>query len=336
MGWGEGTVGADLAAYQRFTEGVLSGAGGSGLRGRHLLNIADLSTEEIILILSAASWWKERKGVPHQPQPLAGKTLGMIFTKPSTRTRVSFQSAVCQMGGQAIPLGVNDLQLGRGETLADTARVLSRYLDGILIRTFDQREVEELAVHATMPVINGLTDQVHPTQALADLLTVHERFGRWRGLKLAYVGDGNNVANSLMMAAAKVGMDVAVATPDEYGPGPARVAAAQSAALAAGGSVTFCRDAREAVAGASVVYTDVWISMGQEAERAARLRAFHPYQVNGALMASARPDAVFMHCLPAHRGEEVTDEVMDGPCSVVFDQAENRLHVFKGILSLLI
>lgn len=329
-------MGADLAAYRQFAERVVHGAGRASLHGRHLLSIADLTAEDILLILSASSWWKDRKGASHLPQPLAGKTLGMFFTKPSTRTRVSFQAAVCQLGGQTIPLGVNDLQLGRGETMADTARVLSRYLDGLLVRTFDQREVEELADFATMPVINGLTDQVHPTQALADLMTVHERFGRWQGLKLAYVGDGNNVAHSLIMAASKLGMDVAAATPEGYGPDPAQVDAARDAAMISGGSVTVCRDPREAVAEASVVYTDVWTSMGQEGEQAVRLHAFHPYQVNGSLLAAARPDAVFMHCLPAHRGEEVTDEVMDGPRSVVFDQAENRLHVFKGILSLLI
>ncbi len=310
--------------------------GAAAFKGRHLLDLKDLTPAEVLQILAAAAEWKDRGSDPGLPQPLRGKTLGMIFTKSSTRTRVSFQAAVNQLGGQAIFLGTGELQLGRGETIADTARVLSRYLDGILIRTYDQREVEELAAHATIPIINGLTDQSHPTQALADLQTIHERFGRWQGLRLAYVGDGNNVAVSLMEAAAKVGMDFAAATPPGYEPDPARVASARADAAALGGRVTVCRDPFEAVREASVVYTDVWVSMGQEAEREARLRAFAPYQVNEALMAAARPDAIFMHCLPAHRGEEVAAAVIDGPRSAVFDQAENRLHVYKAILSLFV
>lgn len=310
--------------------------GAESLRGRHLLRLADLTPEEVLVVVATAASWKARRGQPDLPRPLVGKTLGMIFAKPSTRTRVSFQAAVARLGGQALPLGASDLQLGRGETVADTARVLSRYLDGILIRTFAQAEVEELAAHATVPVINGLTDAVHPTQALADLLTIHERFGRWRGLKLAYVGDGNNMAHSLMMAAAKTGMDFAAATPPGYEPDAAEVAAARAQAAVTGGTVSLGHDAREAVRGAHVVYTDVWTSMGQDAERAARLRAFQPYQVNAALMAEAAPDAVFLHCLPAHRGEEVAAEVIDGPRSLVFDQAENRMHIFQALLTLLL
>ncbi len=306
------------------------------LKGRDLLRVADLSPLQVLAVIRAAAAWKARRGLPDHPQPLRGKTLGMIFTKHSTRTRVSFHAAVSQLGGQVVALGVNELQLGRGEPLADTAKVLSRYLDGILIRTFAQREVEELAAHADIPVINGLTDQVHPTQALADLLTIHERFGRWRGLKLAYVGDGNNMAHSLMMAAAKVGMDFVAATPPGYEPDPAEVERARAQAQFTGCRIEVTPDPLAAVEGASVVYTDVWTSMGQESKRDGRLRAFRPYQVTEDLMAAARPDAVFMHCLPAHRGEEVAAAVIDGPRSLVWDQAENRLHVFKAILELFI
>lgn len=305
-------------------------------KGRHLLDVTDLTPAEILQIIAVAADWKARKGDPAAPRPLLGKTLGMIFTKSSTRTRVSFQAAVSQLGGQALYLGKDELQIGRGETLADTARVLSRYLDGILIRTFDQRDIEELAAHASIPVINGLTDQSHPTQALADLLTIHERFGRWQGLRLAYVGDGNNVAVSLMEAAAKVGMDFVAATPPGYELDARRVEAARAEARTLGGDVSVTHDPLEAVRAASVIYTDVWVSMGQEKEKEARLKAFQPYQVNEALLAAARPDVIFMHCLPAHRGEEVTAAVMDGPASAVFDQAENRLHVYKAVLSLFV
>lgn len=323
MGWGV-----------RDAAGVPEGKG--TLKGRDLLRLADLTSEEVALIVHRAAVWKAGKGMPDHPEPLRGKTLGMIFTKPSTRTRVSFQTAVCQLGGQAVALDVKELQWGRGETLADTAQVLSRYLDGILIRTYDQREVEELAAYAAIPVINGLTDRVHPTQALADLLTIRERFGRWRGLRVAYVGDGNNMAHSLMMAAAKVGMDFAAATPAGYEPDAAEVAAARAQARATGCRVELTHDPLRAVEGASIVYTDVWTSMGQEREQEERARVFQPFRVTEALMAAARPDAVFMHCLPAHRGEEVEAAVLDGPRSVVFDQAENRLHVFKAILELFI
>lgn len=310
-------------------------AGQGALKGRGLLTVADLSSEEVLLLVAMAGWWKERKGdVSHRP--LVGKTLGMMFSKPSTRTRVSFQVAVNQLGGQAVALDAGDLQLGRGETVADTARVLSRYLDGILIRTFDQGEITEFAAHASIPLINGLTDQTHPTQALADLLTIHEHFGYWEGLKLAYVGDGNNVVHSLMMAAAKVGMDLVCACPAGYEPDPVRVAAARAVAAVTGSKIEIRSDPREAVSGAAVVYTDVWTSMGRERERAARLAALGPYQVNAEILGLAREDAIFLHCLPAHRGEEVSAEVLEGPCSLAFAQAENRLHVFKAILSLMI
>lgn len=305
-------------------------------RGRHLLRLADFTAEEILCLVTEAGRWKGFAPGPDHPRPLQGRTLGMIFTKPSTRTRVSFQAAVSRLGGQAAALQPGELQLGRGETVADTARVLSRYLDGILIRTFAQADVEELAAHSSVPVINGLTDLVHPTQALADLMTIRERFGRWQGLRLAYVGDGNNVAHSLMVAAAKVGMDFVAATPPGYEPDAGQVAVARAAAGVMGSRIELTPDPLAAVAGASVVYTDVWTSMGQEREREERVRLFQPYQVNARLMAAARPDVLFLHCLPAHRGEEVTDEVMDGPRSAVFDQAENRLHIFSAILHLFI
>lgn len=306
----------------------------ASLRGRDLLRLADLSPAEVLAILSEAARWKAV--TPGSEQPLRGRTLGMLFRKPSTRTRVAFHTAVSQMGGQTVLLDPNELQLSRGETLADTARVLSRYLDGILIRTFAQEEVEELAHHASIPVINGLTDRTHPTQALADLLTLHEHFGTWRGLRLAYVGDGNNVCHSVMTAAALVGMDVAMATPPGYEPDPLEVQRARTLASRLGSRVEVGHDPRQAVAGAHAVYTDVWASMGREAEREERLRLFAPYRVDAALMTHAHPEAVFLHCLPAHRGEEVAAEVIDGPRSLVWEQAENRLHVFKGILALVL
>lgn len=308
-------------------------AGEADLRGRDLLRLSDLSPAETLAILAEAARWKSLPRASEEP--LRGRVVGMLFRKPSTRTRLSFQAAVAQLGGQAVVLDPAELQLSRGETVADTARVLSRYLDGLLVRTFAQEEVEELARHASIPVINGLTDRTHPTQALADLLTLRERFGRWRGLRLAYVGDGNNVCHSLLMAAALVGMDLAVASPPGYEPEPEEVRLAAAVAAGSGGRVEVGHDPVAAVAGAHAVYTDVWASMGREEEREERLRVFAPYRVDAALMAKARPEAVFLHCLPAHRGEEVTTDVLEGPRSLVWEQAENRLHVFKGILSLL-
>lgn len=258
----------------------------------------------------------------------------MIFAKASTRTRVSFEVAMYELGGYALFLNPQDLQLGRGETIADTARVLSRMVDGILIRTFSQAEVEELARHATVPVINGLTDTFHPTQAVADLLTVREHKGDLHRLSMAYVGDGNNVAHSLMLGAARVGMELRVCTPPELEPNPEIVAMARRKAEETGARIVLCHDPKEAVDGVDAVYTDVWASMGQEAERERRLELLRPYQVNQALLSRARPGAVVLHCLPARRGEEITDEVMDGPQSVVFDQSENRLHAQKAILAL--
>jgi ornithine carbamoyltransferase len=257
----------------------------------------------------------------------------MIFQKSSTRTRVSFEVGMYQLGGSALFLSTNDLQIGRGEPIKDTARVLSRYLDGIMIRTYSHADVEELAEYADIPVINGLTDDYHPTQIIADLITIQEHKGKLEGIKFAYVGDGNNMTHSLMIGCAKVGMDVTVACPDGYMPNPEIVALAQGYAAESGGSVTVMHDPKEAVAGVDVVYTDTWASMGQEAEKEIRKKAFAGYQVDDAMMALAKPDAIFMHCLPAYRGMEVTDEVIESPQSVVFDEAENRLHAHKAIMA---
>ena len=262
---------------------------------------------------------------------LKGKILGMIFSKASTRTRISFEVGMLQLGGQAIFLSQRDIQLGRGETIADTARVLSRYLDGIMIRTFAQSEVEELALYANVPVINGLTDSDHPCQALADLLTIKDNFGSFKG-KLCYIGDGNNMATALIWAAAKTGLEIALATPKGYEP----KAEVIQKAKASGAKITLTDDPKEAAKGALAVYTDVWASMGQEDEAKLRQKAFQGYQVDQRLMALADKKAIFLHCLPAHRGEEVTNEVIEGPKSRVFDQAENRLHAQKAVLAALL
>jgi len=304
------------------------------MRGKDLVSIHDLSREEVMQILETARWLKMHQKAGGVFTPLVGKTLGMIFHKPSTRTRLSFQVAMYQLGGQAIFLSAQDMQLKRGETIADTARVLSRYLDGIMIRTFAHADVVELARYATIPVINGLTDLLHPCQALSDLFTISEKKGRLEGLRLVYVGDGNNMAHSLMLGGAKAGMHVVVATPPGFEPNDDVVHWAEEDAALTGGSVEIVHDPMAAVRGADVVYTDVWASMGEEAEHDRKAASLRPYQVNQALMNAAGPQAIFMHCLPAHRGEEVTDEVIDGPQSVVWDQAENRLHVQKAILAL--
>ena len=296
----------------------------------HLLTIGDLTVAEVGEIFELTA---ELKAKPERfADALAGKTLGMIFQKSSTRTRVSFEVGMFQLGGAALFLSSNDIQLGRGETIADTAHVLSRYLDAVMIRTFDHQDVVDLAAFGTIPVINGLDDLLHPCQGLADLFTMKEVFGDLPGRKLAYVGDGNNVAHSLLMAGAKTGVDVSLAVPPEYGPQPEIVDAARDAAAETGAMLQVVTHPAEAVAEADVVYTDVWASMGQEAERAERLQAFQGYQVDAELMSAAKTTAVFMHCLPAHRGEEVAADVIDGPASVVFDEAENRLHVQKAIL----
>ncbi|MEW8976814.1 MAG: ornithine carbamoyltransferase [Symbiobacterium sp.] len=305
------------------------------LKGRDFISLHDWSREELEEVLALAQWQKARLQQGILDTALKGKQLGMYFAKPSTRTRLSFEVGIQQLGGRGLFLSADDLQLSRGESIADTARVMSRFLHGIMIRTFAHQDVTELARWATIPVINGLTDEEHPCQVMADLLTILERFGTLEGIKLAYVGDGNNMAHSLMDGGAKFGMHVAVACPEGYKPDPARVARAQATAARHGALVEVLTDPAEAVAGAHVVYTDVWVSMGQEREAEARWAAFRGYQVNSALMRLAAPQAVFMHCLPAHRGEEVTAEVIDGPQSVVFDQAENRLHAQKAIMTLI-
>lgn len=301
---------------------------------RDFLRVTDLNRPSLEGLLSLAAGMKDK------PMALVdahrGKALACFFNKPSTRTRVSFEVAACRLGMLPIMLRPDELQLGRGEPIADTARVLSSYAAAIVIRTFDQAEVEEVAAAASVPVINALTDEHHPCQALADLLTLRERFGGLEGLRIAYVGDGNNVAHSLLQAGAMTGMSVAIATPPGYRPSEEIVADAAEVAMEAGGTVLITDDPEEAVRGVHAVYTDVWVSMGEDAEREARLRDLRPYQVDEALMAQADEGAVFMHCLPAHRGEEVTAEVIDGPSSVVFQQAANRLPTEQAVLAELI
>ena len=303
---------------------------------KDLLDVAAIprALVERLLILAAALKDKQRRGIPHDL--LKGKTLGLLFQKPSTRTRVSFEAGMHQLGGHALVLPMADIQLSRGESVADTARVLSRYLDGIVIRTYDHATVEEWAREATMPVINGLTDLSHPCQALSDLLTITEKKGRLKGIKIAYVGDGNNVANSLIEAAAKMGMTIALGCPSGYQPDQHVVDLARVEAAKTGALVELSEDPFVAVKEADVVYADVWISMGREREQARRLRVLAPYQVNSRLVGKAKPDAIVMHCLPAHRGEEITAEVLDGRQSVIIDQAENRLHMQKAILTTLL
>ena len=292
---------------------------------RDFLAIPDYTRDELLGLFDLAE--RMRSGV-YSDKPLAGKSLAMIFMKSSTRTRVSFEVGTWQLGGHALFLSPRDVQLGRGEPIADTARVLSRYVDGIMIRTFGHDEVVELARHATVPVINGLTDLLHPCQILADLLTVRQHLGTIDGRKVAWVGDGNNMANSWINGAYRLGFDLTLACPEGYDPDPAILKRAQT-----GANVRVVRDPAEAVEGADVVNTDVWASMGQEEEQAIREKAFRGYIVDDALMSRAQQDAIFMHCLPAHRGEEVAASVIDGPQSVVWDEAENRLHVQKAIMA---
>ncbi len=309
-----------------------------GLKGRHLLWLADYSAEEIWAILETAKTLKERFYSGERIIPLLrGRTLAMIFQKPSTRTRVSFEVAMYQLGGHALYLGWKELQLGRGETIADTARVLSRYVDGIMARVYGQDTLVELARYSDVPVINGLSDLVHPVQALSDMYTLWEKKHRLGGLKLAYVGDGSsNVAHSLILAGSKLGLHVAVASPKAYRPREEILKLAEESAATSGATIEVLEDPAEAVRGADAVYTDVWVSMGQEAEREEKVRRLEPYRVTPDLMELAKRDAVFMHCLPAHRGEEVVDEVIDGRWSIVWDQAENRLHTQKAVLALLL
>jgi ornithine carbamoyltransferase len=269
-------------------------------------------------------------------EALTGRTVAMIFEKPSTRTRISFEVGIAELGAHALPLSSAELQLGRGETIEDTGRVLTRYVHGVVVRTFEQERLERLAAAASIPVVNALSDLEHPCQALADLLTVREHLGALEGVTLAYVGDGNNVAHSLLLAGAKAGMHVRVATPAGYEPLPQIVTRAAEIASETGGSATVTTDPAAAAQGADVLYTDVWASMGQEAEAAERKLIFAQYQLNAALLAKAKPGAIVLHCLPAHRGEEITDDVIDGPASVVWDQAENRLHTQKALLEWLL
>ena len=298
----------------------------------HLLAVHDLTSDEILSIFREAAALKAMRRRALPTQRLSGKTLGLFFEKPSTRTRVSFETGMNQLGGQSIFLSVADIQMRRGETVADTARVLSRYLDGLVIRAYEHHAVEEWAYYATIPVINGLTDLHHPCQVLSDLFTIREKKRRWKGIKIAYVGDGNNVANSLIEGTAIMGMAISVACPSGYEPDASIVEWAREKAERTKASIEILRDPYVAVKGADVLYTDVWTSMGQEKEQARRLKVLAPYQLNGKLVAAAHPDSNVMHCLPAHRGQEITTDVLDGTQSVVLDQAENRLHVQKAIL----
>jgi ornithine carbamoyltransferase len=299
---------------------------------KDLLRVADLSREEMEELLNLSSRLKAEPKRMEKDLPLRGRTLGLIFEKSSTRTRISFEVGMYQLGGHSLFLSSQDLQMGRGETIADTARVLSRYLDGLVVRTFGHERVEEMARWASIPVINGLSDQHHPCQVLADLLTIREKKGTLPGIRVAYVGDGNNMANSWMEGASRWGIDLRLACPPGYEPDRNLFEQARRETARFGGRIKITHNPMEAVEGADVVYTDVWTSMGQEGEREERLRAFRGFQVGRQLLGRAKPEALVMHCLPAHRGEEITDEVMDGPRSVVWDQAENRLHVQKAIL----
>ena len=299
---------------------------------KDLLTVADIPRKKVQDLIALAKKLKTTHGKGRPAFPLRGKTLGLIFEKPSTRTRVSFEAGMNQLGGQALFLASEKIQLSRGESLADTAKVLSRYVDGLVVRTFDQSALEEWAQHTSIPVINGLTDHCHPCQALADLLTIVENKGRAKGLKLAYIGDGNNITHSLLEVGAKVGMHVSVGCPQGYEPDADIVKRARAEGAQTGATIEITQDPMLAAKNADAIYTDVWISMGQEDEHQPRMAAFAPYQVNSQLMKQAKPSAVILHCLPAHRGEEITAEVLDGPQSVVLDQAENRLHIQKAIL----
>lgn len=301
------------------------------LHGKHILDDTDLSSQEIEAIVATAAILKRSRAEEKPHRWLEGKTLGLIFQHPSTRTRTAFQAGMEQLGGQAIFLGIDDLQLRRGETIADTAAIFSRYVDGIALRVENLADMKELASGASVPVFNGLTSTNHPIEALSDIFTLHERFGRLKGLKFAYLGDGNNVCHSLMLACSAVGVDFTYAGPPEYGPDSEVVATARRLAEASGSTLTLIDDPVAGVAGADAVYTDVHESMGEQVNPG-KLMALAPFRVTTKLMAAAKPDAVFMHCLPLHRGQEVESAVADGPQSIIFDQAENRLHVHKAVL----
>lgn len=304
------------------------------LKGKDLLSLHEITTEDLYAILDLAADLKAKQKAGIEHHLLKGKTLGMIFEKSSTRTRVSFETGMYQLGGQALFLSKNDLQIGRGEPIRDTARVLSRYLDGIMIRTFKHSTLEELAEYASVPVINALTDLLHPCQVLADLMTIKEHIGQYKGKKLAYIGDGNNMAHSLLYGCTKVGMDVAIASPQGYKPDETVVKNALAEAAVSGSVVTITDDVHEAAKGADVLYTDVWTSMGEEAEREQRLKDLAGYQINAVLLAEANEGCIVMHCLPAHRGEEITEDVLEAQADVIFDEAENRLHAQKAVMAL--
>jgi ornithine carbamoyltransferase len=306
------------------------------LKGRDFTRVGSWTSEELKTVLDLADSLKDaqKRGEPHELLP--GRTLGMIFQKPSTRTRVSFEVGIGQLGGRGLYLAAGDLQLGRGETIRDTGTVLSRYLDAIMIRTFAQEDVEELAENADIPVINGLTDYAHPCQALADLMTIRERLGRLSGVRLTYLGDGNNVCVSLMVGAARFGMRFVAATPAGYEPDETAVTAARRAAVQNGGTVELVSDPREAARGADVLYTDVWTSMGQEEEAEQRRTDLAGFQIDADLVGLAAGDGIVLHCLPAHYGEEITEDVLYGPQSAVWDEAENRLHAQKALMALII
>ena len=302
---------------------------------KDFISLHDLTKEEISTLLELSIKLKDetKKGIEHHL--LKGKTLGMIFSKSSTRTRVSFEVGMTQLGGYPLFLSANDIQLGRGETIYDTAKVLERYLDGIMIRTFSHDDVIELAEHADIPVINALTDLLHPCQVLADLQTIYEKKGTLEGLKFAYIGDGNNMANSIMYGCGKMGLDCAIGCPEGYEPDAEVTENAKDDFKKSGANLLITADPVEAIKNADIVYTDTWVSMGQESEKAERQKLFMPYQIDEKLFAQAKSDAIFMHCLPAYRGFEVTPEVIDGPNSVIFDEAENRLHAQKAIMATL-
>lgn len=305
------------------------------LKGRDLLSLYDFTKEEIEEFLKAGETLKVKSKIGENSPVLAGKKLGLIFEKPSTRTRVSFEVAMYELGGHAIYLSSNELQLKRGETIADTARVLSRYLDGIMARVFYHKDIVELAKFADIPVINGLSDMFHPCQVLGDFLTIKEKKGRLDGIKLTYLGDGNNVCHSLMLGGVKMGMQVVISTPKEYEPNKEVLNWVKEDEKKYKGEVLLIEDPFEAIKESDVIYTDVWVSMGQE-DSESKKKKLLPYRINEKLVKNAKKNYIFMHCLPAHRGEEVVDEVIDSENSVVFDQAENRLHIQKGILSLLL
>jgi ornithine carbamoyltransferase len=307
-----------------------------GLKGRSFTKIGDWSSTELETALDLADELKQERARRKELRVLPGRTLALIFRKPSTRTRISSEVAIAELGGMALYVPAADLQLARGESTRDTALVLSRFVSAILIRTFGQAEVEEFAEHASVPVVNGLTDESHPLQALADAMTIRERFGRLEGIRVAYLGDGNNVCHSLMRIAGRFGMDFVAATPPGYEPDPNVVAAARADADERGGSISVTTDPAEAVSGAHALYTDVWTSMGQEAEQEQRRRDLAPYRVDAQAIAGADDEAVVLHCLPAHVGEEITDDLLYGPRSLVWEQAENRLHTQKAVLALVI